>query len=263
MGSSVFKLEGPVAWGLSLSASQARGQASKESAGAVHAEATRAEAGGTVSSQRIYKREASQATTAGLPASSAPVQRSALDQRILELVERFRNGDDRAFDELAPLAGRMAYHLALRSVADSNVAEDISQEALVRLYKHVREIEGVGAFKTWFYRIVLNLVNDHYRRYSRQDSALTTLEDIRTLEQRSRNEPLTELERNGLRASLHAALESLDDKHREVFLLKEVEGMGHAEIANLLGVPEGTVWSRLSYARRKLQEKLRRKGYSA
>jgi len=265
MGSSVFKLEGPAAWGLSLTPSQARGQTPKEPVDKVRGDATEAEAGGAVSSQRIFKREVPQAqvTTAGLPDGGAPVQRSALDQRILELVERFRSGDDRAFDELAPLAGRMAYHLALRSVADSNVAEDISQEALVRLYKHVREIEGVGAFKTWFYRIVLNLVNDHYRRYSRQDSALTTLEDIRSLEERSRNEPLTEMERDGLRSSLHAALESLDDKHREVFLLKEVEGLGHAEIANLLGVPEGTVWSRLSYARRKLQEKLRRKGYSA
>ncbi|MCW8133755.1 MAG: sigma-70 family RNA polymerase sigma factor [Planctomycetota bacterium] len=191
----------------------------------------------------------------------AQTQRSALDSRILDLVERFRKGDDQAFDELAPLAGRMAYHLALRSVADSNVAEDVAQEALVRLYKHVREIEGIGAFKTWFYRIVLNLVNDHYRRYSRQDAALTTLEDIRSLEMRSRNEPLSEVERDALRNTLNAALESLDEKHREVFLMKEVEGLGHAEIARILGVPEGTVWSRLSYARRRLQEKLKRRGY--
>ncbi len=61
--------------------------------------------------------------------------------------------------------------------------------------------------------------------------------------------------------AITGALESLDEKHREVFLLKEVEGLGHAEIAKLLGVPEGTIWSRLSYARKKLQEKLRIQGY--
>jgi len=189
--------------------------------------------------------------------------RAVQDQRIMALVERFRTGDEQAFEELAPLAGRMAFHLALRSVADSNLAEDISQEALVRLYRHLHEIEGVGAFKTWFYRIVLNLIHDHYRRNTRQDSALNTLEEIRTLEVRSRDEPLSMIERDTLRSSLQNALDSLDEKHREAFLLKEVEGLSHGEIAKILNVPEGTVWSRLSYARRKLQEKLRRAGYHA
>ncbi|MCZ7647294.1 MAG: RNA polymerase sigma factor [Planctomycetota bacterium] len=188
--------------------------------------------------------------------------REALDRRLLSLVERFRQGDEAAFDELAPLAGRMAYHLALRSVADTNLAEDISQEALVRLYRHVHEMEGLGAFKTWFYRVVLNLVHDHYRRSSRKDAALGTLEELHALEQKAREEPLTALERDTLRGALQEALASLDEKHREVFVLKEVEGLGHAEIAEMLGVPEGTVWSRLSYARKKLQEKLKRRGFS-
>ena len=189
-------------------------------------------------------------------------ERIALDQRIVELVRRFRAGEESAFDELAPLAGRMAYHLALRSIADANIAEEISQEALVRLYKHVGEIAGEGAFKTWFYRIVLNLVHDHYRRSVRQDAAATTLEEIRTVERKSRDEPLSNMEREALRSALTQALDCLDEKHREAFLMKEVEGMSHAEIARTLDVPEGTVWSRLSYARRKLQEKLKRLGFS-
>jgi RNA polymerase sigma-70 factor (ECF subfamily) len=188
-------------------------------------------------------------------------ERQAMDERIVSLVRQFREGKESAFDELAPLAGRMAYHLALRSVADSNIAEEISQEALVRLYKHVNEIAGEGAFKTWFYRIVLNLVHDHFRRAVRQDSAKSTLEEIRTLENKSRNEPLGNMERDGLRSALNDALGCLDEKHREAFLMKEVQGMSHAEIAQTLDVPEGTVWSRLSYARRKLQEKLKRLGY--
>jgi RNA polymerase sigma-70 factor (ECF subfamily) len=188
-------------------------------------------------------------------------ERQAMDERIVQLVRQFREGKESAFDELAPLAGRMAYHLALRSVADSNIAEEISQEALVRLYKHVGEIAGEGAFKTWFYRIVLNLVHDHFRRAVRQDAAKSTLEEIRSLENKSRNEPLGNIERDGLRSALNDALGCLDDKHREAFLMKEVQGLSHAEIAKTLDVPEGTVWSRLSYARRKLQEKLKRMGY--
>ena len=192
---------------------------------------------------------------------AANPERQAMDERIVQLVREFREGKESAFDDLAPLAGRMAYHLALRSVSDSNIAEEISQEALVRLYKHVGEIAGEGAFKTWFYRIVLNLVHDHFRRAVRQDAAKSTLEEIRTLENKSRNEPLGNMERDGLRSALNDALSCLDEKHREAFLMKEVQGMSHAEIAKTLEVPEGTVWSRLSYARRKLQEKLKRLGY--
>ena len=195
-------------------------------------------------------------------AEGKSAERQALDQRIVALVRRFREGDEAAFDELAPLAGRMAFHLALRSVTDANLAEEIAQEALVRLYRHVNEIAGEGAFKTWFYRIVLNLVHDFYRRSVRQEAATTTLEEIRGLEHRSRDEPLSHVERESLRAALTQALDSLDEKHREAFLMKEVEGLSHAEIAKTLDVPEGTVWSRLSYARRKLQEKLRHLGYS-
>ena len=213
--------------------------------------------------REVTRRDAPHSGGGPRPAPAKSEERIALDQRIIDLVRRLRAGEDGAFDELAPLAGRMAYHLALRSVADANVAEEIAQEALVRLYKHINEIAGEGAFKTWFYRIVLNLVHDHYRRSVRQDSATTTLEEIRTIERKSRDEPLGNLEREALRNALTEALDCLDEKHREAFLMKEVEGLSHAEIAKTLDVPEGTVWSRLSYARRKLQEKLKRMGYSA
>ncbi|MFH0938060.1 MAG: sigma factor, partial [Planctomycetota bacterium] len=78
-------------------------------------------------------------------------KQQAADQRIVELACRFRAGEEAAFDELAPLAGRIAYHLALRSVADTNLAEEIAQEALIRIYRHIGEIADAGAFKTWFY----------------------------------------------------------------------------------------------------------------
>src|SRR5207253_51723 len=118
-----------------------------------------------------------------------PLSRLTLTQSARGLLTK---GDGVGFPEVGIMAsgggsGRMAYHLTLRSVADSNIAEEISQEALVRLYKHVGEIAGEGAFKTWFYRIVLNLVHDHFRRAVRQDAAKTTLEEIRTFESKSRN----------------------------------------------------------------------------
>ena len=107
--------------------------------------------------REVPRREPSQFPIGNSSARSTTAndeEKQALDKRIVELVRRFRDGEETAFDELAPLAGRMAYHIALRSVADANLAEEMAQEALVRLYKHVNEIAGEGAFKTWFYRII-------------------------------------------------------------------------------------------------------------
>jgi RNA polymerase sigma-70 factor (ECF subfamily) len=196
------------------------------------------------------------------PQSPRSPEREAQDQRVHDLVEAFRDGDESAFDELAPLVMRMAYHIALKSVADPNEADELAHLATIRVYQHVKRIEGVGAFKTWFYRVVLNLVHDHYRRASRKDNAHGTLEEIRTIEKKAKEQPLNGMELDHLRGSLREAIASLDEKHREVFILKEINGLGHAEIADMLNVPTGTVWSRLSYARKKLQEKLTRQGYS-
>lgn len=182
---------------------------------------------------------------------------------LIALARRFVGGDEAAFDGLAETAGRRAYYLALSSVANHDVAEEIAQEALVRVYRHAGELADLRTFPAWFYRIVLNLVHDHYRRRQREQNATLGLEEIRQLQEKAQVEPLTEYERRELAASLTEALGSLDEMHREVFLLKEVEGLSHARIAALLGIPEGTVWSRLSHARGKLREKLARKGWLA
>ena len=73
-------------------------------------------------------------------------------------------------------------------------------------------------------------------------------------------EALGALEREELAQALSEALGAIDEKHREVFLLREVEGLSHREISKMLGVPEGTVWSRLSYARKMLREHLIERG---
>ena len=184
-----------------------------------------------------------------------------MDERILSRVGRFLAGERNALDEVAEELGRHAYRLALGSVGDPVVAEDIAQEALLRLYARGDEIEKAGSFPVWFYRVVLNLVHDHYRRTAREEEATEKFLELRRSELKGWTEPMAEDERLKLREALRAAIASLDEKHREAFLLKEVEGKSHAEIAQLLKIPEGTVWSRLSYARKYLREKLLRAGY--
>ncbi|HTL51684.1 MAG TPA: RNA polymerase sigma factor [Planctomycetota bacterium] len=185
------------------------------------------------------------------------------DRSIEDLWARFSAGGsdaDQAFDDLASLLGRRAYSLALRSVADPYQAEDIAQEALVRLYRYAGELQDSRAVMGWFYRITLNLINDFYRKSGRRRVALTKLEVLRQMEEQARERPLADIEREQIREAINRALQSIDEKHRDVFLLKEVEGRSHAEIARMLGIPEGTVWSRLSHARDRLRRILTGQG---
>lgn len=185
------------------------------------------------------------------------------DHSVEELWARFSSGGpdaDSAFDDLASLLGRRAYSLALRSVADPYQAEDIAQEALVRLYRYAGELLEAKAVTGWFYRITLNLINDFYRKSGRRRVALGKLEILRKLEEEARERPLADIEREQIREAINRALQSLDEKHRDVFLLKEVEGRSHADIARMLDIPEGTVWSRLSHARERLRKILTGQG---
>lgn len=185
------------------------------------------------------------------------------DRSIEELWGKFSAGGsnaDQAFDDLASILGRRAYSLALRSVADPYQAEDIAQEALVRLYRFARELHDSQAVTGWFYRITLNLINDFYRKSGRRRAALSKLEVLRQLEEQARERPLAEIEKEQIREAITRALQTLDEKHRDVFLLKEVEGRSHADIARMLDIPEGTVWSRLSHARERLRRILTGQG---
>ena len=105
-------------------------------------------------------------------------------------------------------------------------------------------------FKSWYYRVVSNLVHDHFRYAIQNHSARETLKELREVESKSRHQALNNIERGELRNALAKALAGLEIKHREAFLLKEVHGLSHLEVAgNVLDLPEGTVWSRIFHAR--------------
>jgi RNA polymerase sigma-70 factor (ECF subfamily) len=163
---------------------------------------------------------------------------------VSELVRRFRAGDESAFDELVKRLTPRLNALALRSLGSAEAAEEAVQDAWVRIYNRIGDVQDPQAFEGWAIRVTLSRINDEFRARSRERSA---------------REGLAELRREDLARVLREALESLDDTHREVFVLREVEGLPHAEIAKMLGIPEGTVWSRLSYARRMLRDYLKRR----
>ena len=175
-----------------------------------------------------------------------------------ELVRRFRAGDEAAFDEMMKRFTPRLHALALRSLGSAEAAEEAVQDAWVRIYNRIGDVQDARAFEGWAIRVTTSRINDEFRSRARERAAREGLAGLRTAmgPPPDRAGPA---EREDLARVLREALASLDDAHREAFVLREIEGLPHAEIAKMLGIPDGTVWSRLSYARRMLRDYLKRR----
>jgi len=185
-------------------------------------------------------------------------RREREDTPLAELLEKVRSGDKAAFEEMARRLTERIYPMALRALASREAAEEVTQDSLVRIYTRLDQVEDPKALEGWAMRVAFSRINDRFRGRKRFRKAQAGLTELKKLN--AQDEGLSALEREELRRALSEALEAIDEKHREVFLLREVDGRSHREVAELLGVPEGTVWSRLSYARKRLREELVRRG---
>ena len=182
----------------------------------------------------------------------------ATGSELSDLVGRFQDGDVSVFDEIVERFSPRLYSIALRTLGNAEAAEEAVQESWVRIYRKLGGLQDPKAFEGWAIRVTLSRIHDEFRARSRERSAREGLADIRRA-MGTEPERMSAAEREDLARVLRDGLSSLDDAHREVFILREVEGLPHAEIARTLQIPEGTVWSRLSYARRSLREYLNRR----
>lgn len=169
-----------------------------------------------------------------------------------QLVERSRAGDVAAFEELVKRHQGRAYAIAYRMLGNREDAQEVAQEAFARAYFRLGEFRGTAQFKTWLYRILVNLATDQLRRRRPE-----VLQEDAVLQQVSIGEnPGQNAERQELRQSIRKAVEALPPDLKTVILLREFEGLSYAEIARVIRRPVGTVMSRLFHARRRLQASL-------
>ncbi len=175
------------------------------------------------------------------------------------LMQRFAEGDDTAFGQLADRCqGGLIQFFAFLS-RDGAQAEDLAQETLLRLYRARGSYRPRGRFKTYLYRIAHNLMRDHWRRerHRARDLSLTepnrsgaTLADVLADDKASPpTDPIA-------REALYGAIRNLSPPHQTVLLMHLIEDMSGAEIALALAIPEGTVKSRMHYAVRNLRRVL-------
>jgi len=180
-----------------------------------------------------------------------------------ELVERARQGNREAFRALVERYQRKVAALALGMLRNREDALDIVQDTFTKAYQSLDKFKGDSSFYTWIYRIGVNLCIDHQRRESRYVQVAPDPdepgEDITppSPEELERDHPFEMAHSSEIGAHLVEAIKELTPEHRAVILLREVDGLSYEEISQALDCPKGTVMSRLHYARRHLQARLR------
>ena len=188
-----------------------------------------------------------------------------LDER--ELVERAAEDDHRAFQVLVERYQRKAYSVAFGILRSEDEAMDVTQDAFVKVYKALPRFKGQAAFYTWLYRIVVNLCIDRKRKAARRaeveyEDTLTHNKDAPVagpvLASTGIESPAAAYARLELREQMGQAMDSLSERHREILVLREVEGLSYEELSEVLAVPKGTIMSRLFHARKNFQQALGR-----
>ena len=182
----------------------------------------------------------------------------SLGEPDMVLVRRAQAGDREAFGRLVERYMRRAYFAALSLVGSREDALDLSQEAFVRAYRSRGTIDPERPFYAWLYQILrrlcFNFLRDRRTRRQTLEASASWLADDAA--DRSGPDPAEALAREERRRLVAAAIEGLPAREREVLALKEFEGLTYKEIASLVGVPIGTVMSRLYAARQRLAQAL-------
>jgi len=175
-----------------------------------------------------------------------------------DAIERAKNGDPDAFSFLYALHKRRVYTLTLRMLGNVSEAEDMTQEAFLHLFRKLGSFRGESAFSTWLHRLTVNLVLMHLRKKGLQ---LVSLEE--TINSNEEDAPKrdfgardSQLAGSVDRVALERAIAALPPGYRMVFLLHDVEGFEHNEIAAMLECSTGNSKSQLHKARLKLRELL-------
>jgi RNA polymerase sigma-70 factor (ECF subfamily) len=167
-----------------------------------------------------------------------------------------QQGNPAAFRILVERYKKRAYYLALKLVGDPDDAYDLSQEAFIRVYNARRRYDRSRPFYAWFYAILSNLAKNQVKKRAVRSEYAAQVRGAGGTQLDERESPHFIIEADETRKAVWAAIEKLSYEHREIIVLRHFEDMSYDGIANLLGIPLGSVMSRLYYARKRLRELL-------
>lgn len=180
-----------------------------------------------------------------------------------QLIQRAKEGDADAFAALLERYEKAVYHHALRMAGSAEDAEDLAQEVFWKAWQGLPAFQGNSAFSTWLYRLTSNACIDFFRRERKHRGAFSLDGEEQELARRipdPRLTPQRELERRELQDAVRQGLLKLSQDHREILVLREIDGLSYDEIGAVLGLSLGTVKSRIARARLSLAKILRESG---
>jgi len=177
------------------------------------------------------------------------------------LLNRCLAGEDSAWEALLKGHTRKIYNLCYRFTGRVEEAEDVTQEVFIKVFQTLKSYDAAqGSFSTWLNRVARNHLVDHYRR-TRKDRLTSSLDDeLPAAEQKAspQAEPTNHVESRERREILQLALDKLSPDLREAVILRDLHDLDYEEIAQVLGVPQGTVKSRINRGRLELGRVLKR-----
>lgn len=169
----------------------------------------------------------------------------------VDLLARYLDGDIGAFDELMKAHESRVFGICLRMLRDREAALDVTQETFLTVFRKADRYKAEAAFSTWLYRVTVNACYDHLRRTKRRKAAALP-EGLDPADPRS-SDPLDSAE---VRPDIEAALLRIPEEFRSAVVLVDLQGLAIDQTAEILGVPSGTVKSRVFRGRRQLAELL-------
>jgi RNA polymerase sigma-70 factor (ECF subfamily) len=170
------------------------------------------------------------------------------------VLRRIKEGDRSAFEELVDQYQTRIYRLALRYAGSVQDAEDLTQEVFIGIYRNIGGFRGKSSLSTWIYRVAVNHCLEHRRR--KRPEQVPYDENLGLASTSWRDDPSQAATKVELSAEVDRAIEKLSPIHRDVILLHELHGLTYGECAEALGLPIGTVKSRLSNAFTRLRQLL-------
>lgn len=190
--------------------------------------------------------------------------KDAAKAAFLKTLQRAKEGDRKAFEEIYQLYHRRIYNAVYGMLGDADDAQDVTQDVFIRLHDALPTLRADEAFSTYLYRIALNLCRDRARRKKRvRFQSMDTPRsgddgDMEPMEFPDAGKlPEEQLTGDELQRRVREAVETLSDDHKAVIIMHHFQGMEVNDIANILDVPSGTVKSRLARGREQLHRKLR------
>jgi RNA polymerase sigma-70 factor (ECF subfamily) len=176
-----------------------------------------------------------------------------------DILARVHAGDHQAFAQLYSAHKRQVYSLCLHMTGNIGEAEDLTQEAFLQFYRKINTFRGESALSTWFHRLTVNVVLMHLRKKGLQLNSLDEMMEPDSEQRPGRSFGAPDLVLSGAidRLALQRAISDLPAGYRLVFVLHDIEGFEHNEIASLLDFSIGNSKSQLHKARMKLRESLR------